>query len=351
LLPGLIEGHSHVFLEGAELDFEKRKAYQAQSPDDLLTHARIRLQKIVQMGVVAMRDGGDKDRVGLTLRAEVNGVPPCIISPGAAIHHKGRYGSFIGGPVEDYATPAACVAGRVAEGADHIKILPTGIINFQKGQVTQPPQMTAEEVTAFVAAARQHDKHVMAHASGTPGIENAILGGVDTIEHGFFVTRDQLGRMRDQNVAWVPTFMPVQVQVDEAEKMGWDAKVVGNLQKILDDHATRLREADGMGVTIVAGSDAGSYGVAHGLGLLYELELMEKAGLAPIKVLRSATGASVSRLPFGQKVGWLKPGYVPHMILTQLDPLQTVAHLKKERWVSNGWQWRHSVSDQNTDGL
>ncbi len=351
LLPGLIEGHSHIFLEGAELDFEKRKTYQNQSPGLLLDQARKRLQKIALMGVIAMRDGGDKDRVGLTLRAEINGVPPCIASPGAAIHHKGRYGSFIGGPVEDFATPESCVAARVSEGADHIKIVPTGIINFQKGQVTQPPQMTAEEVAVFVTTAQQHGKHVMAHASGTPGIENAIVGNVDTIEHGFFVTRDQLCRMRDQKIAWVPTFVPVQVQVDEAEKMGWDDKIVANLQKILDNHATRLRQADEIGVIIVAGSDAGSCGVAHGLGLLYELELMEKAGLAPIKVLHSATGASALRLSFDHKVGWLKPGYAPHMILTQHNPLQSVSHLKLEKWVFFNGQWHHSLPVQNPSGL
>ncbi|MFT5365517.1 MAG: imidazolonepropionase-like amidohydrolase [Candidatus Latescibacterota bacterium] len=351
LLPGLIEGHAHLFLEGAELDFEKRKAFQSQSPEDLQEHARNRLATILQTGIIAMRDGGDKDNVGLYLKSERNGQAPNITSPGAAIYHKGRYGSFIGSPLENHSTPEECVASRIAEGADHIKVVPTGIINFQKGQVTKAPQMSAEEVRAFVDAAKKHNKHVMAHASGTEGIENAIQGGVNTIEHGFFVTTDQLARMRDQNIAWVPTFVPVQIQVDEADKMGWSTKIVANLQKILDDHAIRLQEADKMGVTIIAGSDAGSCGVAHGLGLLYELELMEQAGLPPHKNLHAATGASTTHFAFHEKIGFIKSGYKPRMMLTQHDPTQTVSNLKKEKWMIADGHWLHSPPNINASGL
>ncbi|MDP6037615.1 MAG: amidohydrolase family protein, partial [Candidatus Latescibacteria bacterium] len=312
---------------------------------------RQRLKKILKTGVIAMRDGGDKDGVGLTLKSEQNGNASSITSPGPAIYHKGRYGSFIGSPLENHDTPEACVTARIAEGADHIKVVPTGIINFQKGQVTKEPQMSAEETSAFVAAAKKQNKHVMAHASGTEGIENAIRGGVDTIEHGFFVTNEQLAYMRDNNVAWVPTFVPVQVQVDEADKMGWSKKIIGNLQKILDDHALRLQEADEMGVTIIAGSDAGSCGVAHGLGLLYELELMEQAGLSPQKNLHAVTGASVTHFSFNEKIGLLKPGYKPRMILTQHDPTETVSNLKKEKWVTTDGQWHYSEANMDPSSL
>jgi imidazolonepropionase-like amidohydrolase len=202
--------------------------------------------------------------------------------------------------------------------------------------------MDAKEIKNFVGAAQKHDKHVMAHASGSEGIENAIQGGVDTIEHGFFVTPDQLARMRDQNIAWVPTFVPVQMQVDEAEKMGWSKRIVANLQKILDHHAIRLQEADNMGLKIIAGSDAGSCGVAHGLGLLYELELMERAGLSPQKNLHTATGASRSHFAFTEKIGFIKAGYKPRMILTKHDPTQTVSNLKKEKWMIVDDHWIHS---------
>ncbi|MBT4138867.1 MAG: amidohydrolase family protein, partial [Candidatus Latescibacteria bacterium] len=351
LLPGLIEGHAHLFLEGAELDFKKRKSYQSQSSETLQEHARNRLTKILQTGVVAMRDGGDNDYVGLNLKSERNGQAPNITSPGAAIYHQGRYGSFIGSPIEDHPTPEDCVAARIEDGADHIKVVPTGIINFKKGQVTKAPQMSAEEIRTFVIAAQKHNKHVMAHASGAEGIENAIQGGVNTIEHGFFVTSEQLAKMRDQHIAWVPTFVPVQIQVDEADKMGWSKKIVANLQKILDDHAIRLQEADKMGVTIIAGSDAGSCGVAHGLGLLYELELMEQAGLPSHKNVHAVTGASNAHFTFNEKIGFIKPEHKPRMILTQHDPTQTISNLKKEKWVIADGQWHHSPANMSSHEL
>jgi imidazolonepropionase-like amidohydrolase len=154
---------------------------------------------------------------------------------------------------------------------------------------------------------------------------------VDSVEHGFFVRADQLARMRDRQIAWVPTFAPVQEQVDHAEMMGWDAEVVTNLRKILDQHAASLVKAHEMGVLVIAGSDAGSYGVAHGIGFLNELELMQRAGLSPIAVINAATGNSSNRLAFKEKFGQIKPGYLSRFILTRHSPVESIAHLRKQR--------------------
>lgn len=235
--------------------------------------------------------------------------------------------------MEEHASPADCVASRVAAGADRIKLIPTGIINFQQGAVTAEPQMTTGELREFVAAAGSHGRQTLAHASGDAGIERVVESGVDSVEHGFFVRDDQLARMRDRRTAWVPTFAPVQVQVDEAARYGWDANVTGNLQRILDQHAASLARAHAMGVLILAGSDAGSCGVAHGLGFLYELELMERAGLPPRAVLHAATGAAADRLAFGQKFGRIEPGWLSRFILTRHSPLAGVANLRRERTV------------------
>jgi imidazolonepropionase-like amidohydrolase len=273
LLPGLIEAHAHFFLEGGELDLDKRSAYLKQTPEELLKAAHERLGKLVRLGVIAVRDAGDKHGVGLALsKLYASGQRPrmpYVDSPGAAIHHKGRYGSFMAEPIEDFDSLKHCVEARVAAGADRIKLIPTGIINFKQGAVTAEPQMTTAEVSELVAAAKSFGKQTLAHASGDAGIERAIEGGVDSIEHGFFVRDDQLAKMRDRQIAWVPTFSPVQEQVDHADKMAWDAQVVSNLNKILEQHAASLVKAHEMGVQIIAGSDAGSCGVAHGVGFLY----------------------------------------------------------------------------------
>jgi imidazolonepropionase-like amidohydrolase len=355
LLPGLIDAHTHLFLEGAELDLDKRSAYLNQSPEELLRHARARLDKIVRLGVIAVRDAGDKQGVGLAL-SKLNESPsrplmPYVDSPGAAIHHQGRYGSFMAEPISDCGTPRDCVAARVSAGADRIKLIATGIINFKKGAVTTEPQMTTEEIREFTAAAKSFGKQTLAHASGDDGIERVIEGGVDTVEHGFFIRDDQLARMRDRRVAWVPTFSPVQEQVDHAEAMGWDSQVVANLKKILDRHAASLIKAHELGVQVIAGSDAGSCGVAHGLGLLYELELMQRAGLSPISVINCATGAGSRRLAFKEKFGQIKPGLRSRFLLARHSPLETVANLQREKTVIFDGETLDTGSNFDTGGL
>ncbi|MGA8783650.1 MAG: hypothetical protein WB567_23050, partial [Terracidiphilus sp.] len=139
LLPGLIDAHTHLFLEGGELDLDKRAAYLNQTTEEFLDHARPRLDKIVRLGVIALRDAGDKHGVGLAL-SKLNESPnrptmPYVDSPGAAIHHHGRYGSFMAEPMRDCGSPRECVAARIAAGADRIKLIATGIINFKKGAV------------------------------------------------------------------------------------------------------------------------------------------------------------------------------------------------------------------------
>ena len=338
LLPGLIEAHAHFFLEGGELNLDRRSAYLKQTPEQLLNHAHQRLEKLVRLGVIAVRDAGDKDGVGLALsKLYASGqrpLMPYVDSPGAAIHHQGRYGSFMADPIENHASLRACVESRIQAGADRIKLIPPGIITFKKGAVTTEPQMTTEEVSELVAAAKSFGKQTFAHASGDAGIERALDGGVDSIEHGFFVRDNQLAKMRDRQIAWVPTFAPVQEQGDHADVMGWDVEVVSNLKKILDQHAASLVKAHKMGVQIIAGSDAGSVGVAHGVGFLHELELMERAGLSPLAVINSATGTSSSQLAFREKFGQIKPGFQSRFILTRHSPLEKISDLRKQKFVA-----------------
>jgi len=355
LLPGLTDAHTHLFLEGGELEENRRAAYLKQTQGELIALARLRLERLVRLGIAAVRDTGDKDGVGLALSRLCSGVGrplmPYVDSPGAAIHHRGRYGSFMAEAIEDYASPQQCVEARVRTGAERIKLIATGIINFKRGAVTTPPQMTAEEIGEFVAAGRSFGKQTLAHASGDAGIERVIEGGVDTIEHGFFVRDDQLAKMRDRQIAWVPTFAPVQRQVDYADRMGWDAKVVANLKGILEQHAASLVKAHAMGVRIIAGSDAGSYGVAHGPGLLHELELMERAGLSPLAVVHSATGAGSDRLAFREKFGRIRPGFMSRMIVTRHSPLESVGNLKKHRLVVFDGDVFETDGSESSNGL
>jgi len=331
-LPGLIEGHAHFFLEGGEENPARRAAYLQQTNAELLSHAERRLERLLRLGIVAVREAGDRNGVGLALqrrcRSVSRGAMPYIDCPGAALHHQGRYGAFMGGSIEEHGTIEQAIAARVAEGVHRIKLLATGIINFEKGAVTAPPQLSADELTRAVKTARSYGRQTMIHCSGHDGVANCIAARVDTIEHGFFIDEAQLAQLRDLDIAWVPTFAPVQFQVDKASQLGWSDHVRGNLQRILDAHAERLRYAAEIGVRIIAGSDAGSHGVAHGHGFLWELELMERAGLRARQVLRSATANSATRLGFAEPFGLLRPGRKARFLLTAAPVLDSVRHLR-----------------------
>ncbi|MGH8020972.1 MAG: amidohydrolase family protein, partial [Opitutaceae bacterium] len=332
LLPGLIEAHAHLFLEGGQENPERRAAYLKLSDAELAARAEDRLSRLLRIGITAVRDAGDRNGVGLALqrryRSSDRGAMPYLDSPGAAIHHQGRYGAFMGRPIEEHGSLEACVAARARDGAHRIKLLATGIINFDRGAVTTKPQLPADELTRAVVAARGLGKQTMIHCSGRDGVAHCIDARVDTIEHGFFIDDEQLVRLRELDIAWVPTFAPVQFQVDHAAELGWSDAVRGNLQRILDRHAASLARAAQLGVRIVAGSDAGSHGVAHGHGFLWELELMERAGLSTVQVLRAATGASASRLAFAEEFGRLRPGAKPRFLLTSAPVLDGVRHLR-----------------------
>jgi imidazolonepropionase-like amidohydrolase len=357
VLPCLIEAHSHAFLEGSPVAFAQREQYLKHPPAELLDRARKRWRKILACGVGAVRDAGDKHGVGLALAAEAKAnlgkrsATPWIDSPGAAIHHRGRYGAFMGEPIEDHAGPAECVADRVAKGADRIKLLVSGIINFKAGAVTTPPQMPIDEVRAIVEAAKRHGKPTFAHASGSAGVEHSIEGGVGTVEHGFFITEEQLSKIRDRGIAWVPTFAPVQLQIDRAADLGWDDTVVSHLKRIIESHQRMLRLAHERGVTIVAGSDAGSCGVPHGVGLLQEMAQMQAAGLPPMAVIRSATGVSADSLNFPEPVGRIAPSCRSRFIITRHDPLQTVEHLQRDKTILFDGVAIASPADLPTEGL
>ncbi len=337
LLPGLIEAHAHMFLEGGEEDPAKRMEYLKLSGDELLDRAVERLRRLLAIGVIAVRDAGDKNGVSLALQqyyhSKGRSSMPYIDSPGAALHHQGRYGSFMGQTMEEHPSLEACVEARIRDGAYRIKLLATGIINFEKGAVTSKPQMPVEELLALKKAAYFRGRQTIAHASGNDGVGNCIAAGIDSIEHGFFIDDDQLAQMRDKDLAWVPTFAPVQFQVDKAASLGWSDTVKSNLQRILDGHAKSLLKANQLGVRIVAGSDAGSHGVPHGWGLLKELELMEQAGLGCLQIINAATGRNAERLGYAEDFGILRLGAKPRFILTQHSPLESLNNLRKAKTV------------------
>ncbi len=291
LMPGLVDAHVHVFLDGAELNFKARSDYQKSDFEIMMATARSNISKTVKAGITLSRDAGDKFGVNHAIRNELlndNDIPLTIRSSGIGIKKPKRYGGFIARDLVDIGQ-ADTIVEEIARDSNDLKIILTGIIDFKAGEVKGDPQFTLEELSALVDISHAKGMQTFAHCSGLAGLELAIKARVDSIEHGFFMNKEILEKMAEHQIAWVPTFSPVYFQWKYPEYAGWDENTVENLRRIIDSHYQHVKIAQALGVLLVAGSDAGSYGVDHGRALIDELLHFLAAGLSLEEALTSAT--------------------------------------------------------------
>ena len=291
LMPGLVEAHAHLLLDGAKLELDARSAYLKASDEEMMETGRRNLTANLAAGVTVIRDAGDRFGVNHRIRAEAakaNRLMPDIRSPGLAIRKPKKYGAFMAIEVD---TPEEIVAGinQLLKTGDDLKILLTGIIDFEAGQVKGKPQFDIAEAQLIVETARKRGRPTFAHCSGADGLEIAIAAGIDSIEHGFFMTDELLEKMVHRGIAWVPTFSPVHFQWARPDIVGWNEETVGHLRRIVDSHLEHVGKAAQLGGLLVAGSDSGSHGVPHGSALVDEMFFFLEAGLTMDQTLRSAT--------------------------------------------------------------
>ncbi|MBN9463077.1 MAG: amidohydrolase family protein [Burkholderiales bacterium] len=293
LLPGLVDAHAHLFLNGTPTDAGSRAAHLKRPIEELVEAARANARHTLQCGVTRVRDAGDRHGINHRIREEAR-IPGSglaqVRSAGLGVKRAKRYGAFMAGDVGDAESIVDSVRS-LAQASDEIKLILTGIIDFEAGAVTDEPQFTLEEAGLVVRTAHAHGRRVMAHCSGAKGLAVAVGAGVDSIEHGFFMDRKTLAKMRDADLAWTPTFCPVHFQWAHPEAVGWSPNTVGNLRRILDDHAEHLRLAHELGVRLLVGTDAGSMGVEHGNAVVEEIGHFIDAGLRVDAALQAATSA------------------------------------------------------------
>ncbi|TAK48206.1 MAG: hypothetical protein EPO23_09015 [Xanthobacteraceae bacterium] len=336
VMPGLVEAHAHIFLDGAELDGDKRGAYLKADLPTMMATAHANLDKHTLAGVTLVRDAGDRYGVNKAIRDELRGRDDAVISlraPGLGIKRPKRYGAFMARDIVASSEIGPTVEDLARDG-DDIKIILTGIIDFVAGTVKGEPQFNREELTDIVTTAHRLGRKTFAHCSGLAGLEVAVAAGVDSIEHGFFMTRDILARMADKNIAWVPTFSPVHFQWARPEVAGWDGATVDNLRRILDSHSEHTAIAHELGVMLVAGSDAGSHGVDHGSSLIDELFHFLHAGLPMESVLTSAT--SRPRKLWGLPPASIAAGQDAELIVLDRSPFEQPDALRAVRQVIVG---------------
>lgn len=329
LMPGLVDAHVHLFLDGAPTDAKVRAEHLRQPLEQLEAAARASGRQALACGVTLVRDAGDRHGINNRIRSEAqdpaSGLPQ-VRSGGLGVKRAKRYGAFMAADVADVDSIAQSVA-QLAAANDEIKIILTGIIDFEAGAVTDEPQFTLEEAQLIVRTARAAGRRTFAHCSGARGLAIAAAAGVGSIEHGFFMDREALSLMRDNQVAWTPTFSPVHFQWAHPEAIGWSPQTVGNLRRILDDHARHLQLAHEMGVTLLLGTDAGSMGVEHGHAVFGEIDRYVEAGLGLEAVLRAAT--STARRHFGHPWPVLARGAGFDGLLLEASPFEDRACLRR----------------------
>jgi imidazolonepropionase-like amidohydrolase len=331
-MPGLVDAHAHLFLDGALTDGPTRSAHLKKPLEELVEAARQNARQSLACGVTLVRDAGDRHGINHRVRTEAAAGSHLarVRSGGLGVKRPNRYGAFMAMDVED-ADAIRNSVKKLAADNDEIKLILTGIIDFDAGAVTDEPQFDLDSAKLVVDTARAHGRSTFAHCSGERGLAIAAQAGVGSIEHGFFMSRETLAVMRDNQVAWTPTFGPVHFQWLQPQAVGWSDNTVGNLRRILDRHAEHLRLADEMGVTLLMGTDAGSMGVEHGRAMFDEIDRYLEAGLTLEKTLAAAT--STARRHFGHDRPVLGRGAGFEAVLLEESPFDYIVALRKPRQV------------------
>ena len=256
------ECHAHIIMDG--VNYRRAVDMHKNGPDDQIIKAHLKAYQ--DKGITFVRDGGDA--LGVSLRAKEIAPEYGIDyrTPVFAIHKEGHYGSIVG---KSFATMRE-FHDRVLEakkaGADFIKIMTTGIMDFNAhGAVTGTP-LDAAEVKEMVHIAHEEGMNVMSHTNGDYGVQAAVEAGVDSLEHGNYMNEDSLAMLAQSHTVWVPTLVTVR------NLMGDGRYEDGVLWPIIESAKENVRKAFQLGIKVAPGSDAGAYRVLHGQGIQDEMD-------------------------------------------------------------------------------
>lgn len=339
LLPGLIEGHSHLFLHPyneTSWDDQVLKESRAERTIRAVTHAH----NTLMAGFTTVRDlgteGAGYDDIGLQQSIEKGIIPgPHILAAGPAIVATGSYG-----PKSDNAALAlpkgaeesdgdhliSTVRNQIGHGVNLIKMY----TDYRWGQHNTPaPTFTEAEIKTVVEVARSAGRPVVAHSSTAEGMRRAIAGGVETIEHGDAGTPEIFTLMKEKKVALCPTLAAGDAI---AQYRGWKKGIDPEPERIVQKRKS-FRAALAAGVTICMGGDVGVF--AHGDNVR-EMELMVEYGMPPLDVLRSATSVNAAVFHIADQAGSIKAGMPADLIAVEGNPLNSIQQLRKISLVMKG---------------
>ncbi len=203
----------------------------------------------------------------------------------------------------------------------------TGSVYTHPGKLPAP-QFTMEEIKAVVYEANAAGKRTMTHCEGGPGLRNSVLGGINTIEHGFYLNDDDVKLMVERDVFLVPTLNSnygILKVIKRDPKAGIHEQSVRMAKDLIVDHARSISRAAEAGVRIAMGSDA--FGWDQGDNL-YELELMVNIGFSPMDAIVAATGSAARLLGEEDRLGTVTQGKLADLLLVDGDPLADIRVLQ-----------------------
>jgi imidazolonepropionase-like amidohydrolase len=338
LIPGLIEGHGHLFLH----------PYNETPWDDQVLHEPLALRTIraAKQAEVTLRAGFTTERdlgtegagyadVGLKKAIDSGLTPgPRLLVATRAIVAQGAYGpkGFEPGVTVPQGAEEAsgvegivrAVRGQIAAGADVVKLYAD--YHYRPGEPSLPTFSQAE-MDAATAAAHDAGRTVAVHAVTAEGMRRAIAAGVDTIEHGDEGTAEVFKAMAAKHIAYCPTLA---ASAAIARYRGWNGAEPA--PPAVAESRAAFRLAMAAGVPICAGGDVGVF--AHGDNAL-EMESMAAAGMAPAQVLIAATSGNARAFHLADR-GAVKVGLVADIVALDGDPTRDIAALRKVRMVMKG---------------
>lgn len=340
LIPGLIEGHSHILLHPYD-ETSWNDQVLKESLALRTARATVHLRRTLEAGFTTARDlgtegAGDAD-VGLREAVRQGIIPgPRLFVADRALVATGSYGPK--GFASEWSVPQGAeeadgvdglvraVRRQIGAGADWVKVY----ADYRWGPNGEArPTFSLAELELIVQTAGGSGRPVVAHASTAEGMRRAVMAGVETIEHGDGATPEVLKLMADRGVILCPT---IAAGHSIATYGGWRPGVDPEPARVVAKRAS-VRAAIAAGVTICAGGDVGVF--THGENAL-ELELLVDYGLTPVQALRAATTTNARMLHMGDEIGQVKPGFIADLVSVRGDPTRDIHVLRQVGMVMSG---------------